>query len=178
MRIRSIGVLILTLAALSGCAVASTSEPSSPLITLQEARGFQNEELIRIADYLPPEWIVGGFEEPIPRMKGLSCDWMSSVDSSPEVAGVILPGGYDLEVDREVNLIPILETVADEYQLRGWVTEWEDQGKHDDLKLTSPDGYVFFVSAILLREGGLEYSISSFSPCLKAPEGFSLFDEY
>ena len=153
-------------------------EPNLPLITLQEARKFQNDELLRLAHYVPREWVVGGFEEPIPRMHGLSCDWMAGAASSPDAAGVMLPGGYDLEVGPTVDLIPILETVARKYQQDGWTVEWEEPDKHEDLKLTSPEGYVFFVSAIVLREGGIEYSISSFSPCLKAPEGFTLFDEY
>ncbi len=179
MRSRSAGVLILSLIMLSGCARAvDPVEPGSPLTTLQEARVFQNDELVRLAQYVSPEWIVGGFEEPIPRMHGLSCDWMAGAASSPDVAGVMLPGGYDLEVKPTVNLIPILEMVAEEYQQDGWAVDWEEPNKHEDLMLTSPEGYVFFVSATMLRDGGLEYSMSSFSPCLKAPEGFTLFDEY
>lgn len=164
---------------LSSCAAeVDTVQPDPPPITLQEARVFQNDELVRLAQYVPQEWVIGGFEEPIPRMHGLSCDWMAGAGSSPDAAGVMLPGGYDLEVKPTVDLNSILGAVANDYRQGGWTAEWEEPDKHDDLKLTSPEGYVFFVSKIVLREGGLEFSMSSFSPCLKAPEGFTLFDEY
>lgn len=171
-------ILLILLTAAVGCSAASDSVVVRPsTITLEEARKYQNQVLLDLADYLPEGSVTGGFEAPIEKMKGLTCDWSKGSSASPH-SGVLLPGGYDLKVSSAIDLDQVREQIRKDYLEKGWEAFWDKPGKYQDLNLISPEGYKFFLGVRLIGADTSELVISSFSPCLKAPEGFSLFDEY
>ncbi|MCA0378260.1 MAG: hypothetical protein LCH36_02305 [Actinobacteria bacterium] len=178
MMIQKILVSFASVAGLVACATAErAAEPTPPTITLEEAREFQNGVLLDLAEYLPDGSVVGGFEAPIPKMHGMTCDWARGSLASP-ASGVFLPGGYDLKVSSDVDLDKVREEIRLAYVNQGWEALWEEPGEYQDLNLASPDGYEFFLGVRVVDSETSEFVMSSFSPCLKAPEGFTLFDEY
>ena len=171
--------LLLFLAA--GCATPpEIPAPPKTQITLQEARSFQNKILADMGSYVEQEAVIGGMQSPIPRMAGLTCDWAAGSGGSDDISGVFLPGGYDLEVASGTDLDIVRSEIQETYAaLSGWETVWTDNDGDRELLVMSPQEYKFYLSAYVVgANGNLRLDISSFSPCLEAPEGFSLFDKY
>ena len=154
--------------------------PLQAEITLQEAREFQNATLTDLGHFVESDAVIGGMQSPIPKMAGLTCDWASGATVSSEHSGVLLPGGYDIEVAPATDLDEVRSEIQKTYAaLSGWETEWNENDGDRELLIISPQQYKFYLSAyVVAASGNLRLDISSFSPCLKAPEGFTLFDEY
>lgn len=165
----------------SGCAGRGDAPAPQPSeITLQEARMFQNKTLLDLGGYVETEAIIGGMQGPIPRMAGLSCDWAAGPSADAEISGILLPGGYDIEVASGTDLDAVRSEIEKTYSaVGGWETKWSEHDGDRELLLVSPEKYEFYLSAYVVgASGNLRLDISSFSPCLQAPEGFTLSDEY
>lgn len=157
----------------------TTETMDEPRITLREARDYQNLLLKELVAFVPRESITGGMEEPIARMPGMSCNWDEGAGASWERAGVFLPGGFDVEVGLDTDLAAVLDAIAARYEeLPGWTVDSSGDGYERLVTLTSHDDYSFYVRQYPDSEGVLQFSVSSFSPCIEAPEGFDPFGEY
>lgn len=178
---RAFGVLLL-LVLLVGTSACSTPNnkgaETQPGISLRESRQFQNQELLQLAAYVSLDTVVGGMGAPIPQMNGMTCDWAKPGSDASVEAGVFLPGGYDIEVSSEVDLDQVLEQIRVDYLEKGWNAYWDNTGENKSVNLISPEGYEFFLTVLPSKESSQKLMMSSFSPCLQAPEGFTLFDEY
>lgn len=151
----------------------------TPQITLREARDYQNHVLAEMVSFVPVEAVTGGMDRPIAQMSVMSCNWEEGAGASWEKTGVFLPGGYDVEVALNTELDAVLDDVAAKYmKLQGWTVGSKGEGGERVLEVTSPDGYDFYVEYYPVSEGALQFSVSSFSPCIEAPEGFDPFGEY
>jgi len=147
-------------------------------LTLTEAREYQNRVLEELAAFVPPEVVVRN-NGPIEKMKGMRCDWYKGTRSAGADAGVMLPGGQYVGVKPGTDLDAVREAMAEHYRTEpGWEVNWEQHEGWRTLALDSPDGYGFYVSAYRVDSADPELGMSSFSPCMKAPEGFTLFDKY
>ena len=92
MKIQKILASFASVAGLVACATAErAAEPTPPTITLEEAREFQNGVLLDLAEYLPDGSVVGGFEAPIPKMHGMTCDWARGSLASPAAMLIMAP---------------------------------------------------------------------------------------
>lgn len=176
-----VGALAMVLMGTVACSSNSFAEVEARSdITLQEARKYQNRVLSELGGYVPPEFVVGGMSAPIEQMPPMSCDWMDGAGASAEKSGVFLPGGYDLEVSLETDLDEIRDRIRNDYDDDGWEATWENRSRADSrtLQLLSPNGYSFYLSSITTKSGVRKLLMSSFSPCIKAPADFSMFEQY
>ena len=172
-------LLSMLLVLLSSCAPAKSEVVEEvPKITLSEAREFQNHALLELATYVPTDAVVGGMDTPIPQMNGMTCDWAKSGNAASAESGVFLPGGYDIEVSSGVDLHRVLEQIQTDYREKGWQAYWDEGGKGSSMNLISSEGYEFILTALPARNLSQKLRMSSFSPCLRTPEGFTLFDQY
>lgn len=179
MRTHKLLLLAFLAAVLPSCSASEevpVTEP--PAITLSEARRVQNHALLELAAYLPTEAVVGGMDAPIPQMNGMTCDWADNEPTGATEVGIFLPGGYDLEVSSEVDLRQVLKQIQEDYLEKGWQAYWDEPGEGNSMNLISPDGYEFFLTALPLKGPSQKLRMSSFSPCIQAPEDFTLFDKY
>ncbi len=162
-----------------GCVPSSEQIPApGPQITLQEARQFQNQELLDLGEYVPREHVRGEISGPIERMSAMKCDWAKGPAFSSKNSGVFLPGGYDIEIQSETDTGAILDRILEDYESRGWTVVEEGSGDDRELELTSSDGYTFYVRFYNSDVTDQEFVISSFSPCIKAPDDFDIFEKY
>lgn len=176
--VATVGVMLGALA-LMGCAPSNEEAPEpGPQITLQEARQFQNQVLLDLGEYVPAGQVSGGFDGPIERMSAMKCDWMEGPALSSKDSGVFLPGGFDIEVLPETDLGVVFDQILDEYENSGWTVASEGSGTDRELELISPDGYTIYLTIYDSDTSKLTLAISSFSPCIKAPEDFDIFEQY
>ncbi len=163
---------------LSACAEEKPVE-ERPTITLGDARTFQNDVLIEFMTFVPSNMIVGGMSEPIPRMRAMPCNWTKGSNVSWEKSGVFLPGGYDVELSLDSDASQVLDAVQQNYEARsGWAVSSSGEAGERVLNLVSADGYEFYLEYYPIDDGMLLFSISSFSPCLEAPDDFDIFEDY
>lgn len=171
--------IVLSALTLMGCAPSTDESPApGPQITLQEARQFQNQVLLDLGEFVPAEQVSGGFDGPIERMSAMKCDWAKELVRSSKDSGVFLPGGFDIEVLPDTDLGVVFDQILNEYEASEWAVVSEGSGTDRELELISPDGYTIYLSIYDSDISKLTLAISSFSPCIKAPDDFDIFEKY
>lgn len=179
MKICRVLILFTILIGMSACSASEKETAVEPSrITLSEAREFQNSVLLDLATYVPADSLIGGMDAPLPEMSGMTCDWARKGGAASSESGVFLPGGYDIEVSSDVDLAEVLDQIRLDYLEKGWEAHEGSSKGRKSVRLASPEGYEFFLTALSIKDGSLKLVMNSFSPCVKVPENFSLFDRY
>lgn len=194
------GGFVLNVALLTGCTPnaelpqpADQLDRASPSVqTMEHAREHQNRILESLVSLVPDQAVIDDHGGPVAEGTAISCTLRPTTGTKSERPGVMLPGRYAVDVNRDADLDMVLDEVYATYaQKPGWVLNYmnDASGEADSvrvLELISPHEYKFFAeyypvavdahdadSGMLLR-----FAVSSFSPCFEAPEGYDPFESY
>jgi len=181
---RSTVVWVLTLPFLLnlfGCAGGgNNSSEEFPHLTPEEVREIQNTQLQEFIDLVPVDQVTG-IRGPLPAMAAWSCDtdlggyrpfWRE------ETGTYQLPGGSEVHVQDEMDVLAWFDEIATRQQALGWAVR-EDDVYREALWLYPSDGFVYVLTYFPEDDsGGASITIDSFSPCFIPPSELNLHEHY
>lgn len=149
-----------------------------PLITLSQAREFENSILWELHSYVPGELLLDPSDTPFETMRAMSCNW-SGGSRADSKKGVFLPGAFDFEASLEADMQAIFDAIDRDFNERpGWTAKWRESYQSPSLVLESEEGFRFHLHFLSEGRDHFRVLMGAYSPCLKAPDDFDIFSEY